>query len=410
MYATQYAYRQGKVNMIRRLKYISPGLVKSEIEVFHVAKGEDDIRLVYNGTSCGLNAVLWAPWFAVPTVNTLLRTVETGTFMGDGDIGDQFHNFMLHPSLQSFVGVDFRVFPQDPGDKETTSLSHHQEHWERLCMGLRPSPYMATQSQHRAEERVLCPSQAVLSTLPHNPFEWDAIQDNCPGNEDYNPQRPWLFLCRKDGSLALALYTYIDDQRVTGPDHNLCWLGLQHVGSTMSYLGIQIASRKRRDVGMDNGAWSGSVVHTNGMVVVLIAQDKWDKSKDIVSKILCLILQDPDSLPFKFLESARGFLVYVSRTYICMAPYLKGLHQTLDSWRSWMGKDGWKMDLRSILLIQDEGIADVYQGLDEAPSHVKAAPRLFNDMSALQVLLQGPLPCQRLVRAIGVGSVWYGGG
>ena len=51
----------------------------------------------------------------------------------------------------------------------------------------------------------------------------------------------------------------------------------------------------------------------------------------------------------------------------------------------------------------------MYQGLDEAPSHVKAAPRLFNDMSALQVLLQGPLPCQRLVRAIGVGSVWYGG-
>ena len=79
---------QGKVNKIRKLQYISPGLVKSEIEVFHVAKGEDDIRLVYNGTSCGLNAVLWAPWFAVPTVNTLLRTVEAGTFIGEGDIGD----------------------------------------------------------------------------------------------------------------------------------------------------------------------------------------------------------------------------------------------------------------------------------------------------------------------------------
>ena len=122
------------MNKIRRLQYISPGLVKSEIEVFHVAKGEDDIRLVYNGTSCGLNAVLWAPWFAVPTVNTLLRTVEAGTFMGDGDIGDQFHNFMWHPSLQSFVGVDFRVFPHDSANIEVRSQSHHHEHWTRLCM------------------------------------------------------------------------------------------------------------------------------------------------------------------------------------------------------------------------------------------------------------------------------------
>ena len=102
---------QGKIDKIRRLQYIASGSVNSEIEVFHVSKGADDIRLVYNGTSCGLNSVLWAPWFTVPTVNTLLRTVEAGTFMGDGDIGDQFHNFMLHPSLQSFVGVNFKLPP-----------------------------------------------------------------------------------------------------------------------------------------------------------------------------------------------------------------------------------------------------------------------------------------------------------
>ena len=95
----------------------------------------------------------------------------------------------------------------------------------------------------------------------------------------------------------------------------------------MSYLGIQIASRKRHDVGMDNGAWAGSVVHTNdGRVLVLIAQDKWDKSKDIVNVILELISQEAGSLPFKILERSCGFLVYVSRTYICMAPYLKGLY------------------------------------------------------------------------------------
>jgi hypothetical protein len=26
-----------------------------------------DIRMVYNGSSCRLNSVLWAPWFALPT-------------------------------------------------------------------------------------------------------------------------------------------------------------------------------------------------------------------------------------------------------------------------------------------------------------------------------------------------------
>ena len=102
---------------------------------------------------------------------------------------------MLHPSLQSFVGVDFRVFPHDSANIEVRSQSHHHEHWTRLCMGLRPSPYMTTQSQHRAEERVLCPSPDLTTVVP-NPFEWSDIQDNCPGNEDYNPQRPWLFVCR----------------------------------------------------------------------------------------------------------------------------------------------------------------------------------------------------------------------
>ena len=80
-----------------------------------------------------------------------------------------------------------------------------------------------------------------------------------------------------------------------------------------------------------------------------------------------------------------------------MAPYLKGLHHTLDSWRAWMDDDGWKMDLCSILLIQGEGVADAYQGLDDAPPHVKAAPHLLRDMRALQELLKGDKPCLRLV-------------
>jgi hypothetical protein len=31
-------------------------------------------------------------------------------------------------------------------------------------------------------------------------------------------------------------------------------------------------------------------------------------------------------------ESYLGFLIYVSRTYSSMVPYLKGIHLTLDIW------------------------------------------------------------------------------
>ena len=47
-------------------------------------------------------------------------------------------------------------------------------------------------------------------------------------------------------------------------------------------------------------------------------------------------------LPVKELEKARGYLVYTTRTYPGMVPYLKGIHLTLDSWREGRDKDVWK--------------------------------------------------------------------
>lgn len=55
-----------------------------------------DIRMVYNGSSCGLNRVLWAPWFALPTGDTMARTVGVGYWGGDNDYGKMFYNLWLH--------------------------------------------------------------------------------------------------------------------------------------------------------------------------------------------------------------------------------------------------------------------------------------------------------------------------
>jgi hypothetical protein len=51
---------------------------------------------------------------------------------------------------------------------------------------------------------------------------------------------------------------------------------------------------------------------------------------------------DPIDIPHKELEFCRGFLVYVTRTYGSMVPYLKDVYHTLDSWRSGRDADGWK--------------------------------------------------------------------
>ena len=50
----------------------------------------------------------------------------------------------------------------------------------------------------------------------------------------------------------------------------------------------------------------------------------------------------------KELERCLGVLIYVSRTYCPFIPFLRGVHQTLDSWRDWRGADGWKLTDREI--------------------------------------------------------------
>ena len=48
-------------------------------------------------------------------------------------------------------------------------------------------------------------------------------------------------------------------------------------------------------------------------------------------------------LPHSELLSHRGFLVYVTRTYPPMIPYLKGFHLAADMWRGGRDKEGWKL-------------------------------------------------------------------
>ena len=82
-----------KVVQVRKRGYILPGKITGGTQFFCVDKGVDDIRMVYNGTSCGLNEVLWAPRFGLPTVRQTLRALLPGYFQCNLDVGEQFLNY-----------------------------------------------------------------------------------------------------------------------------------------------------------------------------------------------------------------------------------------------------------------------------------------------------------------------------
>jgi hypothetical protein len=94
----QHELMRNKILEVRKRGYISPGPVLSGTHYFCVPKGLDDVRMVYNGTSCGLNDVLFAPRFGLPTVRHTLRAILPGYHQADLDVGEQFLNFCLHKS------------------------------------------------------------------------------------------------------------------------------------------------------------------------------------------------------------------------------------------------------------------------------------------------------------------------
>ncbi len=106
--------------------------VKSLTSFFTVPKGEGDVWMVYDGTKSGLNADMWAPWFALPTIESHLRCVSPGYYMGDLDFSEQFLNFMMHVDVQCLAGVDLTLYFPDEVNPVTRVL---HEHWCRCGMG-----------------------------------------------------------------------------------------------------------------------------------------------------------------------------------------------------------------------------------------------------------------------------------
>jgi hypothetical protein len=392
-----------KIAKVRKRKYISTGYVWSLTDFFSVPKGADDIRMVYNGTSSGLNDVLWVPSFPLPTVDSLLRAVHPNTWMADTDLGEMFLNFVLHESLRELAGVDVTHYREEKESQEGLCW----ERWSRCAMGLKPSPYQTTQAMLFAEDAMRGDPDD-----PKNVFRWNSVRMNLPGSDTYDPSKPWVYKVREDGTPAADFFFYIDDNRTTGNTEQEAWMGARRVASVCSFLGIQDAARKRRKASQTPGAWAGAVVSTDGDgVYVSVSQEKWDKAKEMVDATAGEAAEAEEWLDRKILERRRGFLLYVTRTYPSMVPYLKGFHLTLDGWRGGRDSEGWKYLSREVREAQERGEPTGHEEPPDAPKTVKAKARLLHtDLPALKRLLAPEEPPKRVVRSRKTAEVYYGFG
>ena len=394
-----------KLQKARRRGYIAPWLVLSLTSFFAVAKGLDDIRMVFDGTKSGLNDATWIPGFWLPTTLTFLRMVTYGTWMSDLDVGEMFLNYVLHESLRAYCGLDLTLYFANEITAESGKLL---EAWWRTGMGFKWSPYQAVQGMAVLDETI-----GGDRHDPNNVFRWKWVAMNLPGSPGYNPLLPWVSKIREDGSLAADRAIFVDDIRTAASSQEDCWRACRVVGHTCSFFGIQDASRKRRQVSQTPGAWAGSVVWTTkDSAYNLVSDDKWAKTKDQVRELRELLTENPNSMPRERLESIRGFLNYVARAYKGIKPYLNGLHLTIDGWRPDRDEDGWRNRRYSEPQFchgakhEEHAQCASYRG----PEKVAAVPRLYRDIGALEELTCLDEPPLRPVRCKKVTWVLHGFG
>ena len=394
---------------------------------FAVPKGEDDIRMVYDATKCGLNEHIWAPNFMLPTIDMTLRHVNENGWFGDIDLGEMFLNFPLDDLLRPFVGVDVTELQEELEKRGILPKDHRGRkgriflRWIRCLMGLKCSPYNASRAMGWAEDFIR--GNRLAST---NPLRWDAVILNLPGLKDYNPSLPKLYKWNDHvGQLAANFETYVDDIRTNGYSEHSGVLANRRVASRCNYLGIQDAARKRRFPSKKPGVWCGAKSSTDkDGVYTSTTQAKWNKGKGLIDSWLKELATSADGmLERKPLERGRGFLVHLSRTYPMLVPFMKGIHHTLETWRPGRNREGWKFTTGEWKLMLDELVetqagkgwkelrADVLGKADaEAPTRVSPAGRLKRDLASLTLLFSSSKPPLRLVRGLILAYVLYGFG
>ena len=86
--------------------YIYWGTVLILTYLFYVPKGQEDIRLVYDLTTTGLNDEFWAPKFWMPFVDNIIDVATKLQWFRDIYAADMFHIYNISESLKPYACVD----------------------------------------------------------------------------------------------------------------------------------------------------------------------------------------------------------------------------------------------------------------------------------------------------------------
>ena len=161
------------------LRFVPEAQIHSYIDIFGVAKGVDDIRMVLNGASCGINDALFASNFWLPMSNTMTRLLSFGYRAVDVDLGEMFLNFPLDHLLQRYSRVDLYMFRNELSYDIPFPLKQNKR-LSAICtrswFGSKSSPEVSTTFYHLAEKIVREKQDDI-----DNPLRWDEITLNMIG-------------------------------------------------------------------------------------------------------------------------------------------------------------------------------------------------------------------------------------
>lgn len=434
---TQLSQMAEKIMKVIKRRYISGGSVVSLTGFFAVPKGASDIRMVYDATKCGLNDTIWAPTFFLPTIDCTMRQLPFDGFMSDIDLGEMFLNFPIDENIRRYVGIDVTALkdelieagllePDEDIPEDPTSRRRLFLRWTRCLMGLKCSPYNCVRAFAWAEEFI---RGDVNDTL--NPFHYSHVILNLPGSDNYDPGRPRIYRWNLTYNCFSGNFeVYIDDIRCSSASYRNCVKVARQVASRANYLGIQDAARKRRFPSQNPGVWSGAkCIITADELYATTTQAKWEKGKGLINSWL-KSSEETGLVNYKELESGRGFLIHLGRTYPMMVPYFKGIHHLLESWRAGRDVDGWRLnnkEWKSIIQAmehrREEGDSDIrWEDVKESikeeaeaagrPTQldITKVERFLPDLTALKDFFIHEKPPRRLMRAKKVAIVRYGFG
>lgn len=407
--------------MIAR-QYLSVGPVKSCLHFFAVPKGPTDVRIVYDGTSCGLNDALWAPNFYLPSSKAAAILLTFSSWLADADYGEMFHNFFMDEKIRKHAGVDLSKL------KHRSKTPSPTVRWTRLFMGMKSSPYNAVRHYYWGEE--------VSRGNPKkrgNPMGYSRVRLNLPGSSDYDPGLPKVMKWNDSalegtGAVSGDVITFVDDVRIVGHSKSNCHAVHRQFTSRMQFMGLQDAPRKFRPPSQNGaGAWTGTIFRVGpDSISKSVSVEKWKKGLAILTHLEAECLTVESRRPLlnrKQLERDVGFLNHLSMTFEETTPFLKGFYLTLNSWRPYRDDDDWKMTQKAWDKIKfhrmensqsqdewdrfnDEGGQDNLN----APDNVVASSRFANDVGALLSLLNGDGPPVTQLRSRFVISVIFGFG